>query len=316
MGYYTTVQKGEFLTMTKQRGDRKDGHLVHSDDPMHIFMPYIMGSRTDNEALLNATFDMTAVTEYLKKKNEQNQQFKYTIFHVVIAALAKTIYLRPKMNIFIAGHRHYQRDEISFCFTARNKMVDNGGEFVMYLVAEDGNNLIEQIHDKICSEVYKTRTESEKGNQTNGTDKMMSIFNKIPRPILRLVIRFLNWMVYHDILPDAIRAVDPYRATVLISNLGSIKMEASYHHLINWSLNSIFVLANRMHKMPFFNDDGTYEMKDGMSFGFTIDERIADGFYFAKSLALFKNILAYPECLDEPLSASFDKYVKEEDWFN
>ena len=93
-------------------------------------------------------------------------------------------------------------------------------------------------------------------------------------------------------------------------------MEASYHHLINWSLNSIFVLANRMHKMPFFNDDGTYEMKDGMSFGFTIDERIADGFYFAKSLALFKNILAYPECLDEPLSASFDKYVKEEDWFN
>ena len=29
-----------------------------------------------------------------------------------------------------------------------------------------------------------------------------------------------------------------------------------------------------MHKMPFFNDDGTYEMKDGMSFGFTIDELI------------------------------------------
>jgi len=123
-------------------------------------------------------------------------------------------------------------------------------------------------------------------------------------------------MVYHDILPKAIKEVDPYRATVFISNLGSIKMEASYHHLINWSLNSIFVLANRMHKMPFFNDDGTYEMKDGMSFGFTIDERIADGFYFAKSLALFKNILANPECLDEPLSASFDKYVKEEDWFN
>ena len=130
--------------MTKQRGDRKDGHLVHSDDPMHIFMPYIMGSRTDNEALLNATFDMTAVTEYLKKKNDQNPQFKYTIFHVVIAALAKTIYLRPHMNNYIAGHRLYQRDEISFCFTARNKMADSGGEFVMYLVAEDGNNLIEQ----------------------------------------------------------------------------------------------------------------------------------------------------------------------------
>lgn len=303
---------------TKQRGDRSDGTLVHSSDPMHVFMPYIMGTRTENEALLNATFDMTNVVKYLEKKNSDNPQFKYTIFHVVVAALAKTIYLRPKMNIFIAGHKHYMRREISFCFTAKNKFADNAGEFVMYLVAEDNETkIIDQIHDKICSEVYKTRKESEKpDDKGNGTDKMMRLFNKIPRPLLRLVIRILNWMVYHDILPKAIKEVDPYRATVFISNLGSIKMEASYHHLINWSLNSIFVLANRMHKMPFFNDDGTYEMKDGMSFGFTIDERIADGFYFAKSLALFKNILANPECLDEPLSASFDKYVKEEDWFN
>ena len=65
MAKWSIIQqyKKENLEMTKQRGDRKDGHLVHSDDPMHIFMPYIMGSRTDNEALLNATFDMTAVTE-------------------------------------------------------------------------------------------------------------------------------------------------------------------------------------------------------------------------------------------------------------
>ena len=70
-----------------------------------------------------------------------------------------------------------------------------------------------------------------------------------------------------------------------------------------------------MHKMPFFNDDGTYEMKDGMSFGFTIDERIADGFYFAKSLALFKNILAHPEILDDKLSDSIEDYIKKEDWY-
>ena len=303
------------MATVKNKGDRKDGKRVISSDPMQTFMPFIMGDRTDNEAVLNATFDMTAVVDYLKKKNDRNPQFKYTIFHVVIAALAKTIYLRPRMNIFIAGHRQYQRDEVSFCFTAKNKLADNAGEFVMYLVAEDGSNLVEQIHDKICSEVYKTRSESEKGNQSNDTNKMMRIFNKIPRPILRFVIRVLNWLNYHDIMPEAIRSVDPYRATVFISNLGSIKLEASYHHLINWSLNSIFVLANRMHKMPFFNDDGTYEMKDGMSFGFTIDERIADGFYFGKSLALFKNILAHPEILDDKISDPIDKYIEQEDWF-
>ncbi|MBR6957084.1 MAG: hypothetical protein IKH73_01405, partial [Erysipelotrichaceae bacterium] len=87
---------------TRQPGDRSDGTLVHSNDPMHVFMPYIMGTRTENEALLNATFDMTNVVKYLEKKNSEKPEFKYTIFHVVVAALAKTIYMRPKMNIFIA----------------------------------------------------------------------------------------------------------------------------------------------------------------------------------------------------------------------
>ena len=55
--------------------DRRDGIQFHSSDPMHTFMPFIMGDRTDNEAVLNATFDMTAVVDYLKKKNDQNPQF-------------------------------------------------------------------------------------------------------------------------------------------------------------------------------------------------------------------------------------------------
>ena len=36
--------------------------------------------------------------------------------------------------------------------------------------------------------------------------------------------------------------------------------------------------------------------------GATLDERIADGFYFARSLKLIKHILANPELLDVPMS--------------
>ena len=297
--------------------DRKDGKLVISSDPMHDFMPYIMGNRTENEALANVTLDMTAVVDFLKKKNDASPEFKYTIFHVVVAALAKTLYLRPNLNRFIAGHRCYDRYDISFTFTGKSKMTDKGGEFITIVKAEKTEqSLVDQMHDKICAEVYKVRKSSaEQGELTDGTSKMMTIFNKIPRPILRLVIRFLNWLVYHDWVPQAIRDVDPYLSSIFISNLGSIKMEANYHHLINWSLNSIFVIANRMYKQPFFNEDGTYEMKDGMNISVTIDERIADGFYFAKSLELFKNILAHPEMLEDPLGEPIDKYIAQEDWF-
>lgn len=36
--------------------------------------------------------------------------------------------------------------------------------------------------------------------------------------------------------------------------------------------------------------------------GFTLDERIADGYYYAKSMRLFRRILAHPEILDQPFA--------------
>ena len=39
-----------------------------------------------------------------------------------------------------------------------------------------------------------------------------------------------------------------------------------------------------------------------MEIGATLDERIADGFYFARSLKLVKHMFAHPELLDLPLN--------------
>ena len=48
--------------------------------------------------------------------------------------------------------------------------------------------------------------------------------------------------------------------------------------------------------------DGTKEIRDVVDVGATLDEIIADGFYFAKSLKLLKYIFANPEILDRPIS--------------
>ena len=47
--------------------------------------------------------------------------------------------------------------------------------------------------------------------------------------------------------------------------------------------------------------DGHKEMRTLLDIGATVDERIADGFYFARSLKLIKHIFANPELLDKPL---------------
>ena len=48
--------------------------------------------------------------------------------------------------------------------------------------------------------------------------------------------------------------------------------------------------------------DGTRQVRDVVDIRATLDERIADGFYFARSLKLIKYVFEHPELLDRPLS--------------
>ena len=79
-------------------------------------------------------------------------------------------------------------------------------------------------------------------------------------------------------------------ATVLLSNLGSIKCRSAYHHLNEYGTNSIVITIGTI-----YEEDGRYKV----DIGATLDERIADGFYFAKSLKLVEYISSHPELLDE-----------------
>lgn len=290
---------------TKRKfGDRKDAKLIRDADPLHTFMPYLLLGRTDNEALLNDEIDLSAVLAYLEKKNENSPDFKYTIFHVIIAALAKTIYLRPAMNRFMQGHRLYQRNDISFSFIVKRAFSDKAEEALVIMKMREDSDLspIEQVYQKVKSEVHKIRTENSQG----GTLDVINVLNRVPRPLLRVVAKFLFWLEYHGWLPSALEKVDPYHSTCFISNLGSIKMTASYHHLIDWGTNSFFVIIGEKQLKPLFCADGSYEMREMLPLGFTIDERIADGFYFANSIKYLRYILAHPEILDEPFTKSID----------
>jgi len=86
----------------RRAGDRKDGRLLRELDGMHFIVPLIYPNRCDNEAYISERIDLTAINAYLKKKNEDAVDFPYTMFHLIVTALLKTITLRPEMNRFIA----------------------------------------------------------------------------------------------------------------------------------------------------------------------------------------------------------------------
>ena len=57
---------------------------------------------------------------------------------------------------------------------------------------------------------------------------------------------------------------------------------------------------------PFYDENGTVTMKDSVDIGLTIDERIADGYYYSKTLRLFRKLLENPELLETKLEEKVD----------
>lgn len=288
--------------MSKQKkrfGDRKDGYLVRDADTMHKFMPYIMPNRADAEAMVTELIDMTPVIQYIKNKNYEGIDFKYTFFHVICAAVAKTIALRPKLNRFYAGRRLYQRNNISLSFTVKKQFTDHSEEGLAIVKpdCESNESPVEQIYKK----VKKICTKLKKENQNDGATDIMDKLLVLPRPIVKMVVGILEWLDYHGWYPTSFMNDDPYYSSVFLSNLGSIKMRANYHHLTNWGTNSVFVIVGEKKLTPYHDEKGNVEMRDALELGLTLDERIADGYYYSKSVRLLKALLADPSLLDQPI---------------
>lgn len=282
-----------------RRGDRPDAWLVRGLDSMHQIMPYTMPNRTDNEAVMTETIELSALNAWLKEKNVEGIEFKYTMFHAILAALTKTIYERPLLNRFISRCCYYDRKEISYSFVVKKKLADHAAEAVSILRVDldDERSMIEQMYQKVRSFVYDVR----KKEKSDGTTDVMDILTKMPRFMTAFVMSILRFLEKRGRMPASVQRVDPYCSTVFISNLGSIRMSAQYHHLANWGTNSIFVIIGEKYKKRFLLDDGTEELREVVDLSITVDERIADGVYFANSVHYLKHLLETPELLDKTI---------------
>ncbi len=281
-------------------GDRKDGTKLRDIHSMHLIMPLMYPNRCDNEAFISECIDLTNIQAYLEKKNADNPEYKYNLFQVMVTAVLKTITLRPKMNRFIANKTMYLHKDVSASFTVKKIFSDEGGEALAQLHTT-GSETIDTIHDAIFRQVSFCRSEEK----DSGTATMDAL-KKLPSPVLKLVGVLVRFLDRHGWMPTAISDGDPYYTSFYITNLGSIQLHAGYHHLTNWGTCSVFVVLGERKKRPFYQEDGTVHMKDSVDLGLTIDERIADGYYYSKTIQLLKHLLEHPELLELPLNKEVD----------
>ncbi|MBR0461173.1 MAG: 2-oxo acid dehydrogenase subunit E2 [Erysipelotrichaceae bacterium] len=281
-------------------GDRRDGILLRDLDSLHYITGIIYPNRCDNEAFISETIDLTNINRYLKKKNVKGIEYKYNLFQVITTAMVRTITLRPKMQRFIVNGNFYQRKEVTTSFVVKKLFQDDGAEALAFLHLKDDDN-IDTIHDKIYKEVSTQRSD-----KIDSTTENMDFLNKLPRFISKLGIRFIMWLDKHGWVPESMTCNDPYYSTVVMSNLGSIKMKSGYHHLTNWGTCSIMCLIGEIKKRPVYNDKGEAKMVETVDLGLTLDERLADGYYYSKTVQLLKYLLQNPKLLEEDLNKEVD----------
>ena len=282
-------------------GDRRDATLLRDTDALHFIMGIIYPTRADNEAYIAERVNLEPIKAYLAKKNVEGIPFKYTFFHVILTALVKTVTLRPKLNRFYANENYYQRNKITAGFVIKKEFSD-GSEEAMALLEAKPDATIDTIHEEIRQRVQATRNEQK----MNTTDNSMDILNKLPRFLSKAAIRFIRFLDRHGWCPDFLIGDDPNYSSVFLSNLGSIRLRSGYHHLTNWGTSSLFCIIGEKKWTPLYDQNGLVEMRETVDLGLTVDERIADGYYYSKSIRLFKYLLEHPELLEQPLNTEVE----------
>lgn len=280
--------------------DRFDGKYLKDIDSMHFIMPFLYPDRCDNEAFFSFKIDLTKLNEYIEKKNSNNPEYKYNMFQCIIAATLKTITLRSKLSYFIHNKKMYKRNEVSAAFTVKQEFDDNGHEVLCFIHTKPEWS-IDDLHNELHHQLLKLKSKGYRDESSSFMDK----FQKLPSFISRPILNFVCYLERKGLVPTSLVETDPYHSTVNFANLGSIGLPSGYHHLTNWGTTSLFIVIGKKERMP-FNENDNVLFKDGVELSMTIDERIADGYYFSKSIKMLRYFLEHPELLDKPFNEKLD----------
>ena len=286
-------------------GDRKDAKWLKDIPAMNYIMPTLMPNRADNEAYVRVDIDMRPLEAYLEKKNEGlEKKDRYTFFHLISAAVGKAFILRPKMNRFVCNHKVYQRHKVTVAFTVK-KQFDDRAEEGLALFEYAPEDTIDTYHEKILKVIHTAR------HETDASTGAMDIIKKLPHFLVVWIVKFIRWLDKFGKAPQSLIATDPNHAAVFLSNLGSINLECGYHHLVNWGTNSCFVVLGKKHMKRFYDKDGNVDCHEVVPLGITLDERIADGYYYSGTVALVRELLEHPELLELPANTPVEYAIKK-----
>lgn len=274
-------------------GDRRDGKRVRDIHGFQNILIDFKPNRCDSVVYMNVDIDMTNFVKYMRDLKKEHKDL--TFFHGLVQLMGKTVYSRPYLNRFIANSTMYEHNKVQLASTIKEEFSDGSVEALMVIDVEPDDTLLDiskKTHEKV------DRIRHKQSSDIDGTADMVG---KLPLYLRKIVTGFLKWLDKHGWLPKSLMDDNIYYSTAILSNLGTFKTNGIYHNLTNFGTSSMLITFGEIKEVS--------KGKWMMNFGATLDERIADGFYFCKALKLIEYMCANPELLMEKASkkVSIDK---------
>ncbi len=269
---------------------RSDGTLLKSLKPFIKIIPYIMEKRSDAQNFSKQVFCADSIDRYITEKKEQG--FRLNYMHLFIACYVRLLAERPELNRFIMNSQIYQRNDIYVSMAVKRSLRDEGEETTVKFKFT-GNEDIFEITEIINKEIDKAMSYTV-GTET---DKLAEKVMSMPGFIKKLLVKILKTMDNYNMLPKSIIDASPFHTSLFFTYLKSIDTNYIYHHLYDFGTTGIFVALGQTEKLPMVEGDKVV-VKKCCQIGYTLDERICDGLYFARSFKLLEKYLRNPHLLE------------------
>lgn len=277
-------------------GDRKEGRLLRSLPAFAKFVPFIMPTRNDACNQYEESFEVSDVDRRLRKLRVDGYK-GIGILHFIIAAYIRGVSMLPGMNRFIVGRRIYARDNIEVVMTVKRSLAIDATETTIKVVFEPTDTIFD-VYRKMNEKIDEIKT--VEGN--NNTEDVAEAMCKAPRFLLRFALTILRIMDYFGWLPQSLLDASPFHGSMIITDLGSLRIGPIYHHIYNFGTLPVFISFGAKRHAYELDRPGNMVDRKYVDCKFVMDERTVDGHYYAQFLQAFRYICQHPEIVETPPS--------------
>jgi hypothetical protein len=272
-------------------GQRPDGQVAAEVPGYRRFMPALMPSRNGSIVFFEREVEVAAAERFVAEARAAHPDLHPTLFHLVLWSLGRMFDRHPHLNRFLAGGRLYDRDGVWISFTVKTALSDEGTLAEVKHRCDPDQTFADFVRE-IESSVAAARAGVEAP-----TDKELDLFLYLPPLLRRGVVLLAGLGNALNLLPRSFIEGDPFFASAFVTNLGSVGIDAAYHHLYEYGTIPVFCTVGLVHDAVVARK-GKPAVARVATLKFSYDERIEDGLYAAHAVHYLCSLLEDPSRAD------------------